>query len=102
MKTAPKKTMPLDYVTRMSEAIKVIGHAQRIQILEHLDLADEATVTQIVEAVSGSQGAISQHLGKMRTAGLITCRRDNKHVYYRIKADSVRTILGCMRKNAPA
>ena len=102
MKTVTKKTMPLDYVTRMSEAIKVIGHAQRIQILEHLDLVGEATVTQIVEAVSGSQGAISQHLGKLRTAGLITCRRDNKHVYYRIQSDSVRTILGCMRKNAPA
>lgn len=91
--------LPISFLVRMADVIKIIGHPQRLQILEHLDLHDECMVTEIVEAVGGQQGAISQHLNKMRRAGIIDCRRHGKKVYYRIAAVNAVTILNCLRKN---
>lgn len=91
--------LPLEFIVRMADVIKIIGHPQRLRILEHLDLHDECMVTEIVEAVDGQQGAISQHLNKMRRAGIIDCRRHGKKVYYRIAAVNAVTILNCLRKN---
>ena len=91
--------LPVPFLVRMADVIKLIGHPQRLQILEHLDLHDECTVTEIVEAVGGQQGAISQHLNKMRRSGIIECRRHGKKVYYRIAAVNAITILNCLRKN---
>lgn len=96
MKTAK---LPINFLVRMADVIKIIGHPQRLQILEHLDLHGECMVTEIVEAVGGQQGAISQHLNKMRRAGIIDCRRHGKKVYYRIAAINAVTILNCLRKN---
>lgn len=91
--------LPMNFLVRMADVIKIIGHPQRLQILEHLDLHGECMVTDIVEAVGGQQGAISQHLNKMRRAGIIEARRHGKKVYYRIAAVNAVTILNCLRKN---
>ena len=91
--------LPINFIVRMADVIKMIGHPQRLQILEHLDIHGECMVTDIVEAVGGQQGAISQHLNKMRRAGIIEARRHGKQVYYRIAAANAVTILNCLRKN---
>ena len=91
--------LPLPYLVKMADVIKLIGHPQRLQILEHLDLHGESKVSDIVEAVGGQQGAISQHLNKMRRAGIIECQRHGKTVYYKIAATNAITILNCLRKN---
>jgi len=94
-----EKKLPIEFLVRTADVIKIIGHPQRLQILEHLDLHDECMVSEIVSAVGGQQGAISQHLNKMRRAEIISCRRHGKKVYYRIAAVNAVTILNCLRKN---
>jgi len=94
-----KNKLPLSFLVKMADVIKLIGHPQRLQILEHLDLHGECRVGDIVEAVGGQQGAISQHLNKMRRAGIIECQRHGKQVVYKIAATNAITILNCLRKN---
>ncbi len=94
-----KNKLPLSFLVKMADVIKMIGHPQRLQILEHLDLHGECSVSDIVEAVGGQQGAISQHLNKMRRAGIIECQRHGKQVVYKIAATNAITILNCLRKN---
>jgi DNA-binding transcriptional ArsR family regulator len=91
--------LPLPFLVKMADVIKMIGHPQRLQILEHLDLHGACMVADIVEAVGGQQGAISQHLNKMRRVGIIDCQREGKKVFYRIAAVNAVTILNCLRKN---
>jgi len=91
-----------DFLEKMAEVIKIIGHPQRLRILELLDLNGEMTVSAITEDSGGQQGAVSQHLNKMRMAGIISSRRDGRQVFYQVAADSAITILNCMRKNYQA
>ena len=91
--------LPISFLVKMADVIKLIGHPQRLQILEHLDLHGECKVSDIVDAVGGQQGAISQHLNKMRRAGIIECQRHGKQVCYTIVAANAVTILNCLRKN---
>ncbi|OQA87543.1 MAG: putative HTH-type transcriptional regulator [Lentisphaerae bacterium ADurb.Bin242] len=93
-----KETLPEEYLASMAEVIKLIGHPQRLRILEYLDLYGESSVNAIVEGVSGQQGAVSQNLNKLRVAGIISCRRDSRQVLYRIAAENAVTILNCLRK----
>lgn len=92
------RKLPPDFFNAVAEVIKIIGHPQRLQILEHLELHGESKAGDIAEAVGGRQGAVSQHLNKMRIAGILAARRDSREVYYRIAEQHAVTILGCIRK----
>lgn len=93
-----QKKLPEDFLVRASEVIKIIGHPQRLRILEFLDVNGESTVGSIVDGTGGQQAAVSQHLNKMRVSGIIVARRDGKQMYYGNVADSAVTILNCMRR----
>ena len=81
---------------RAAEIIKLLGHPERLKIVEVLE-EDEATVTDIQEALGLPQAIVSQHLAKMRGADIVAARRDGVHVYYRIKEAKVPHILRCIR-----
>lgn len=89
--------LPDEFLIPMAEVIRMIGHPQRLRILEYLDLCGESTVNAIVEGVGGQQGAVSQHLNKMRMAGIVACRREGRQALYRIGAVNAVTILNCLR-----
>ena len=93
-----RSRLPLECFERVSEAIRILGHPQRLRIIEHLDLHGESAVGEIVAGVAGRQGAVSQHLTKMRAAGMITARRVGRQVFYNIAAESPVTILNCIRR----
>jgi ArsR family transcriptional regulator len=93
-----KRKIPPEFFHAVAEVIKIIGHPQRLQILEHLDLYGESKAGDIAEAVGGRQGAVSQHLNKMRTAGILAARRDSREIHYRISEDHAMTILNCIRR----
>lgn len=90
--------LPDDYLVHVSQTIKIIGHPQRLRILDYIDRHGESTVGAIVEGTGGQQAAVSQHLNKMRLAGIIRSHRDGKQVYYHGLAESAVTILTCMRR----
>ena len=91
-------TLPEHFITQVSETIKLLGHAQRLRILEHLDLNGESSVGAITEGIGGQQSAVSQHLNKMRVSNVLVSRREGKRMYYRIASESATTILSCIRK----
>lgn len=90
------RTVDSDVLTRAAEIIRMLGHSERLKIVEVLE-ADEATVSDIQEALDLPQPIISQHLAKMRGAGIVAARRDGVHVYYRIVEPKVHHILRCIR-----
>ncbi len=89
--------LPDEFLIPMADVIRMIGHYQRLRILEYLDLHGESTVGAIVKGVGGQQGAVSQHLNRMRMAEIVICRREGRQVLYRIGAVNAVTILNCLR-----
>jgi ArsR family transcriptional regulator len=45
---------------------------------------EELTVSQLQERTGIPQATLSQHLAILRTAGVVTARRDGNHVHYAI------------------
>lgn len=53
----------------------------------------EYDVTSLADAVGIARPAVSQHLGKLRLAGLVTTRREGRRALYRARGGHVRRLL---------
>lgn len=83
-------------LSRAAEIIKVLGHPERLRIVEALEQG-ELTVTGICELCDLEQAICSQHLRRLRQLGVVACRRDGLNVHYRVIEPRVRPILACVR-----
>lgn len=64
-----------------SSLLKLLGDKTRLTILSYLK-HKELCVCELVDLLNASQPAISQHLKKLRLAGIIKERRQGTWVYY--------------------
>ena len=83
-------------LAKAADVIKVVGHPDRLRILEFLEEGEQA-VGEIQECLDMPQAIVSQHLAKMRGWNIVEARRDGVHVYYHIIEPKVRHILDCIR-----
>ena len=70
------------------EFCKALADETRQRILEML-LGEEMSVSDITDAFSMAQPSISHHLSVLKRFGLVTSRKEGKHVYYAINRDNV-------------
>lgn len=70
-----------DRLGEMAELLKLLGDRTRLAILGLLQEKD-LCVSDIVELLGTSQPNASQHLRKLRTAGLISEEKRGQWVYY--------------------
>ncbi len=69
--------------SRFAAVARALGDPKRLCVLE--SLADgEASVGDLAVRVSCQVPNMSQHLAVLRSAGLVTARRDGSTVYYRL------------------
>ncbi|HWM80891.1 MAG TPA: metalloregulator ArsR/SmtB family transcription factor [Pseudolabrys sp.] len=77
--------------------LKLLANENRLLILCHLAMTDEAPVNELADAVGLSQSALSQHLARMREEALLATRRDAQTIYYRIADPNAARILGVLK-----
>ncbi|MDB2426103.1 metalloregulator ArsR/SmtB family transcription factor [bacterium] len=86
-----------DQCVDVSGLLKSFAHPQRLMIL--CQLADgPKNVTELEEASGASQSGVSQFLAKMKSQGLVDCKRYARSVYYEISNDSVLKLVQSMRQ----
>lgn len=73
-------------VTAISSVLKLLGDKTRLTILSFLK-HQELCVCELVDLLNFSQPAISQHLKKLRLAGIIRERKQGTWVYYSLNED---------------
>ena len=72
--------------------MRAFGNESRLMIL--CTLAEgERSVGELNEIIPLSQSALSQHLAKMREAGLVSTRRDAQMIYYRLSSPQAEAVL---------
>jgi DNA-binding transcriptional ArsR family regulator len=74
-----------------SDPFNAIAEPRRRDILEFL-AAEERSVSEIVDALELNQPSVSKHLQVLREVGLVTARREGKHIRYRTNAEGLRTV----------
>ena len=68
-------------VEAAADAFRMLGDKNRIKILLAL-LQGEESVNCLAEIIEASPSAVSQHLAKLRLAGLVQVRREGTFAYY--------------------
>jgi DNA-binding transcriptional ArsR family regulator len=71
------------------DAVRVIAEPRRREILR-LVWDAERPATEIAEHFDITFGAVSQHLGVLRRAGLVVVRRDGTRRFYRADREALR------------
>jgi len=80
-----------------AHVLNLLGNEKRLLILCYLIAGKELKVGDIVSAVQISQSALSQHLTKLREAGIVTFRRDSQTLYYRISDPRVSKLIRLLK-----
>lgn len=78
--------------------LKILSHPVRLSILCNLIENGEMNAGEIVaqESAYASQSQTSQYLRKLKKEGLIAARKDGQHVYYSLKSDEIKTLIGVL------
>jgi ArsR family transcriptional regulator, arsenate/arsenite/antimonite-responsive transcriptional repressor len=80
-------------VNELCSLFKLLADDTRLRILNLLLQTKEHHVRALCEKLGQSQPAVSHHLALLRMAGLIECRRDGKHNFYRLSPKRLEALL---------
>jgi DNA-binding transcriptional ArsR family regulator len=81
-----------------SEMLKALGHPVRLKILYGLISVDECNVNKIVENLNTPQSTISQHLGILKSRGIISPKKDGVKTCYTIADKRVLKIFKILKE----
>ena len=79
------------------EFFKTLGHPARVRILELLADRDRA-VAELLPEVGLESSNLSQQLGVLRRAGVVSARKDGNTVIYSITSPDIAELLTVARK----
>jgi DNA-binding transcriptional ArsR family regulator len=89
----PELSMPNEEQVHLAaEGFRMLADPTRIKILWAL-LQGESSVTCLADLVGASTTTVSQHLAKLRLAGLVRGRREGTFIYYAAADTHVRALL---------
>ncbi|MGW5582623.1 ArsR/SmtB family transcription factor [Streptomyces sp. NPDC003857] len=80
---------------RLAEATEVfamLSDTTRLHLLWLL-AQGEADVGSLAERCAASRTGVSQHLAKLRLAGMVETRREGRHVYYSLRDGHLRRLV---------
>lgn len=78
------------------DSLKVLSDPTRLRLLALL-LKEELAVTELQEILGMGQSRISSQLGLLRSAGIVTDRREGKRAYYSLRPDLPPKLLAVLR-----
>lgn len=72
---------------KMTKLLSIAGSDVRLKILYLLNLENELCPCDLADILKMSMPAISQHIRKIKDAGIINSRRDGQTLYYSLNRD---------------
>lgn len=76
--------MQPENITELASVFLALSDKTRLRLLS-LMAEGEVSVGYLADAIGASQPKISRHLAFLRSAGLVSARRDGKWIYYGIQ-----------------
>jgi DNA-binding transcriptional ArsR family regulator len=81
----------------MTVIMKAMAHPTRLFILDKLD-EREYCVCELTELVGDDISTVSRHLSVLKNAGIISSRRQNNQIFYKLLCPCVLDFYKCMIK----
>ena len=91
----------INYVERAA-LLKALSNPIRLQIVHSLLRSGCRNVSCMEQGTGMSQSCISQHLQKLRSAGIVAAQRVGNEVYYRIQSEEVAPLVASLLKEEGA
>lgn len=85
----------INYIER-SALLKALSNPVRLQIVHKLLTTGCHNVSCMEQAIGMSQSCISQHLQKLRTAGIVSAERTGNEVYYRVTSEEAAQLVASL------
>ncbi|HHV12639.1 MAG TPA: winged helix-turn-helix transcriptional regulator [Clostridiales bacterium] len=76
-----------------AELLKTLAHPVRICIVSGLLKKGECNVSYMQNCLAAPQSTISQHIQKLKAAGIIEGRRQGLEIYYRVTDERVAALM---------
>lgn len=76
-----------------AELLKVLAHPVRLCIVRGLMTQENVNVSHMQACLEMPQSTISQHLAKLRAAGIIEGKRQGVEVYYSVVSEDAKKIV---------
>lgn len=83
---------PEEVVDAASTLLRMLADPTRMRILWALSVR-ECDVASLTDQVGGARPAVSQHLAKLKLAGLVSSRKDGRRSVYSVRGVHVRSLL---------
>jgi ArsR family transcriptional regulator, virulence genes transcriptional regulator len=77
---------------RAATRLRLMANPKRLLILCHL-AEGEAAVFELQQVTGLSQSALSQHLARLRQAGVVATRRKSQSIYYSLADPETRALM---------
>ena len=87
----------IDY-QRQAEILKALANPVRLQIVHRLLLDGCHNVGCMERGTGMSQSCISQHLQKLKAAGVVTAERSGNEVYYQVASPAAARLVAALFK----
>jgi ArsR family transcriptional regulator len=87
----------IEIFERQARICKAFAHPGRLQILDSLG-EGERGVSELQEALGISKTSISQHLAVLKSVGVLSTRREGKHIYCSLAIPEVKQACHLIRK----
>ena len=80
-------------LAQKAELFKNIAHPARLCILAMLLKEDQSNVTDIQCCLDVPQPTISQHLAKLKAAGILSAERNGTEIIYKFKNEEIKKLI---------
>jgi DNA-binding transcriptional ArsR family regulator len=83
---------PSGAVEEMADRLRLVGDPTRLRLLFAL-AQGESNVACLAELADANASAVSQHLAKLRLAGVVRAHREGQQMFYELVDDEVRALV---------
>ena len=84
-------------IEEQAELLKAISHPIRLCIVTGLMSDKGCNVTKIKGCLNVPQSTVSQHLGKLKSVGIVEGRRNGTEVNYYVINEDIKKIVNCLK-----
>ena len=80
------------------EMLKALAHPVRLCIVKNLLQDGGCNVSHMEECLEVSQSVVSQHLTKLKAAGIVKGKRQGNEIFYEVANEEVKAIITALFK----
>lgn len=81
-----------------AELLKALAHPIRLCMVKNLIQGGSCNVSYMEECLEVSQSVVSQHLAKLKAAGIVKGQRQGNEIFYEVKNEEVKAFITALFK----